>query len=350
MFGIDDALIAAAMSAAVGAYGANKAGQNADAINSMTADQLHLAKADRTDAYGNRVHYDPATNSWQTLLTPEQKALNFAGEREQRLGLTQDAVRNRAIRERLDAMGRGAGEDYNTARSGFASTNLPSEGESRSEILRLMQQGIGQGDRALNKLVSRQALRQQGNMPVINTGQPSIDVGGRLADTMAKARSQAIDEVGKRAGARNTQYLPGMQQAAQVAGGGAGQFSMPDTEKTLLGEIDKSATGVNNAYHSAEGATNAAATNTTRSLAGLASSLARAKLGGGKPAPYNIQSDFGPGNTWGQPSNTAWANPDDNVDTTTYAPPRMGRVPQMQPPPHINWPDPPQPYGGGLQF
>src|SRR4051794_1836795 len=62
------------------------------------ADALRFAKAARTDAFGNRTSYDDALNQWITSLTPEQQSLVSAGEHEQRLGLTEDAARNRDIR------------------------------------------------------------------------------------------------------------------------------------------------------------------------------------------------------------------------------------------------------------
>lgn len=309
MFGVDDALIAAAISAAASGAGAAAAGSNQSNIANMTRDQLHMSQADKVDAYGNVIHYNPQTNTWETQLTPEQKNLAFAGEREQRLGLTQDAVRNRTIREQLAKIGSGATEDYNTARSGYATDTGPSEGAIRGDILRLIQQGQGQGDRATAQLVDRQALRQQGNMPVINTGSISPDAGQKLAHQLLQARSGALQEYGQRQQQRNQKYLPAMQQFSQEAGlGGNAPIQLPDTEKTLLGETNASAAGANNAYHSAEGATNTAAGLSVKALDSIASSMAKQRMqgqrlggatAGGQPMSPLTQSLQTPGTNFG---------------------------------------------------
>lgn len=312
MFGIDDALIAAAISG----YGAYKAGQNQDNIAGMTKDQLNLSKADKVDAYGNTIHYNPATNTWETNLTPEQKNLAFAGEREQRLNLTQDAVRNRAIREQLAHIGSGAAEDYNTAETGYRTDTGPSEGSIRGDILRLIQQGQGTGDRATAALVGRQGLRQQGGMPVINTGSLSPDAGQRLAQQLLQARSGALQEYGQRQQQRQSKYLPAMQQFAQTAGaGGNAPITLPTTQQTLLNETDKSATGANNAYHSAEGATNAAAGLDVKAIDAISSGLLKQKQQqrlGGAPMSGLTQSLQTPGTSFGAAPGAppAWQNPD----------------------------------------
>src|SRR5436190_20276420 len=109
------------------------------------AQQLQFAKAGRTDAYGNRTTFDDALNQWITQLTPEQQSLVSAGEREQRLGLTTDAARNRAIREAQFNRGRQADEDFQQARAGYLYSPRKSEGDLMGEITSLLTNARGEG-------------------------------------------------------------------------------------------------------------------------------------------------------------------------------------------------------------
>lgn len=201
------------------------------------ANQLRLAKAGRTDQFGNKVTFDDALNQWITQLTPQQKALVAAGEREQLQGLNEDAPRNRLIRARAAARGAQASEDYNRSRADLLYGHTPSEGATRADITRLITQARGTGDRALATLVNRNDMRTGGNLPVIKTGSTAPGPGERLAQTLLQARTQALQETGTREAQSNTRNLPRMQAFSSVAQGGQGTpYDVPNTGAGIFGQ------------------------------------------------------------------------------------------------------------------
>lgn len=283
--------------------------ENLDFQRAEAARQYRLSTAGRTDAYGNRLGYNEATNEWTPTLTPEQKALTLAGEREQRLGLTEDAARNRRVRSRAEGRGIQAGDAYDQALAGYRYKQPPGEDAIRSDIMRLILQSYGTGDRALAKMVDSQALRQQGNLPVINTGIPKVDPGARLAQVMLQARSQGVQESQSRRQAHNQEYLPAISEFNKIAGqGGDAQFGFPTTAHDMDAKTQAAIQGVQQAMQSGAGGVNAASGALTTAsgknpvdLRGIASLLSRGRAG------TNTRSD----NTrvTGQGSGD-WTNPD----------------------------------------
>lgn len=219
---------------------------------STSNDRMKVAGAQKTDQFGNTTQYDPSTGRWVTVFTPEQQKLIDQGQQRQ---------------ERTNLRGAQASEDYNTQRSGYLNLRPKSEAETYAEIARLITQSQGEGDRALAKMVDRQELRQRGNMPVINTGPLAGSTAGqRLADTMLKARSQALAETGQRQQMHSAEYLPAMaafektaNTVGQVDPTGSGIIGMAqqgskDVQDTY-GDLTKAMMSI---YGTGAGATNAA--------------------------------------------------------------------------------------------
>lgn len=222
----------------------------------LANEELKMGKASRTDAMGNTVRYDPGLNEWVTDLSPTQRALSKAGEHEQLLNLTDDAAKNRVIRERAFNRGVGANDDFNRERADYNYGYNPSEGAVTNDIADLIlrsRSGKGGGIGGTNKF-----LRQRGNLPVINSGDGGDSGVSQVADAMLQARQGALGERGTRQQQRNM-HLPAMQSLAAMSDAGGGnpvQFpnfnnlfaSEGDQSKQLLGAMEAGGKGVGGAY------------------------------------------------------------------------------------------------------
>jgi hypothetical protein len=221
----------------------------------LANEELKMGKASRTDAMGNTVRYDPGLNAWVTDLSPTQRALSKAGEHEQLLSLTDDAAKNRNIRERAYTRGQTANDDYNRARADYAYGYNPSEGAITNDIsdLLLRSRSGKVGNDGPNKF-----LRQRGNLPVINSGAGNTGGVSGVADALLQARQAAIGERGQRQQQR-TARLPEMQSLAAMSdAGGGGNVSFPnfdklfasegDQSKQLLGAAEAGGKGIESAY------------------------------------------------------------------------------------------------------
>src|SRR6185369_16088097 len=91
------------------------AAQNLAFQRQQAQKQERLSEATRTDSYGNKQYYDPATNTWKTQLSPMQQAIQDAGQTEQYLSLTEDGQRNRQPRKRQADAAENAVSPFNEA-------------------------------------------------------------------------------------------------------------------------------------------------------------------------------------------------------------------------------------------
>lgn len=225
----------------------------------LANEELKMGKASRTDAMGNTVRYDPGLNAWVTDLSPTQRALSKAGEHEQLLSLTDDAARNRNIRERAYVRGQTANDDYNRARADYAYGYNPSEGAITNDIADLMLRSrSGGGGGGTDGNPNNKFIRQRGNLPVISTGVGNQGGLSGVADALLQARQGALNERGQRQQQRSAR-LPEMQSLAAMSdagGGGNVQFpnfdklfaSQGDQSKGLLGAAAAGGKGVEGAY------------------------------------------------------------------------------------------------------
>jgi hypothetical protein len=189
----------------------------------MNAEMLRMAQAGQTDAFGNRFSYDQALNEWLTKLTPEQQSLISSGEREQRLGLTEDASRNREIRRMQAGTGRQAGDLLSQALTRYASGG-PSEEGTRSELTRLLSQATPTG--GLRRDVSPGGA-------IISGGQRGGTPMQRMAKILLQSRQGALGETGQRESQRQQRDLGGAGTLSSLMGGGQTGINFGNTGESI---------------------------------------------------------------------------------------------------------------------
>jgi hypothetical protein len=156
----------------------------------------------RLDQFGNATYYDPAQGRWITTYSPTQQRLIEAGQERQ---------------GRAQARGAQAAEDYDRLRAEYLYRRPKTEAESYDEIVRLINQATGQGERGLNTLMSRFGIRTAGNLPQLVQTDTGPSPGQQLAETMLRARGSALDESLKREAGHTSRYLPALKQFEETA-------------------------------------------------------------------------------------------------------------------------------------
>jgi hypothetical protein len=156
----------------------------------------------RLDQFGNATYYDPTQGRWITSFSPTQQRLIDEGQARQR---------------RAQIRGAQASEDYDTLRGQYLYRRPKTEAESYQEIVNLINQAQGQGERGLNTLMERFGVRTHGNIPVVEQMDRGPGPGQQLAETMLKARSAALDEALKRESGHQSRYLPALKQFEETA-------------------------------------------------------------------------------------------------------------------------------------
>lgn len=260
--------------------GADIAQRGLEETRRANAAAERLARAARTDAYGNRLSYDDALNEWISQLTPEQKSLALAGEREQRLGLTQDAARNRLIQAMQQARGRQADEALRSDLANYAATSLPNEGAIRSALTRLISQSTPQTGPRIGG----------GGLGAITVGNANLGTGPtqRLAKILLQARQGALSEMGPRTATRAGGLASTGALSNLIAGGQTGPARLPTTAQEanarqdaalqqMLATMQHSSTNLANATKTAAGT---APKLDLRGMAALYTALNRNQPGG----------------------------------------------------------------------
>jgi hypothetical protein len=156
----------------------------------------------REDQFGNATYYDPAQGRWITSFSPTQQRIIDEGQQRQ---------------IRAQTRGRQASQDYDTERAGFLYDKPKTEAQSYAEIVQLMQDAMGTGERGLNTLMNRFGIRTAGNLPQITQMDTGPSPGQQLAETMLKARQAALEENIKRKASHSAEYLPAMKQFEDTA-------------------------------------------------------------------------------------------------------------------------------------
>jgi hypothetical protein len=156
----------------------------------------------RLDQFGNATYYDPTQGRWITSFSPTQQRIIDEGQARQR---------------RAQIRGAQASEDYDTLRGQYLYRRPKTEAESYQEIVNLINQAQGQGERGLNTLMERFGVRTHGNIPVVEQMDRGPSPGQQLAETMLKARGAALDEALKREAGHTSRYLPALKQFEETA-------------------------------------------------------------------------------------------------------------------------------------
>jgi hypothetical protein len=103
-----------------------------------------LAKANRTDAYGNTVGYEEG-RGFVTTLTPLQQAIMSGQQGEQLASLREDAPRQRAASVRQDDRSKNADKAFTKLMGEYESLDRPTEkGEQGKSVLRALEDRRGQ--------------------------------------------------------------------------------------------------------------------------------------------------------------------------------------------------------------
>jgi hypothetical protein len=176
-----------------------------DALNqaqSGRSQAVSTAGALRTDQFGNATYYDPNQGRWITSYSPGQEALIKGGVERQ---------------GRAQARGAQASSDYDRLRGEYLFQKPKTEAESYAEIIDLINQAQGTGERQLNTLMNRWGTRTAGNLPTLSQMDTGPTPGQQLAETMLKARGSALDESLKRTAGHTSEYLPALKQFEDTA-------------------------------------------------------------------------------------------------------------------------------------
>jgi hypothetical protein len=163
---------------------------------------LRTAGALRLDQFGNATYYDPAQGRWITSYSPQQEELIRGGQERQR---------------RAQVRGSQASQDYDTLRGEYLYRRPKTEAESYAEIVNLINQAQGTGERQLNTLMNRFGIRTAGNIPQLQQMDTGPSPGQQLAETMLKARQAALEEYGTREKLHQGRYLPALKQFEETA-------------------------------------------------------------------------------------------------------------------------------------
>ena len=148
--------------------------------------QMDLATSGRTDVYGNKETYDPASKQWITTLTPEQKQITDALQRQQLESMTTDADRARALRAEQFARSQQAATDYGKARLDYLYGGPKSEGayqdEAVQDALFAQQDQARQAGNQLATLAVRSGQSKDALAGIVNAvaNQQGKGIGGAL--------------------------------------------------------------------------------------------------------------------------------------------------------------------------
>lgn len=152
-----------------------------------------LAKATRSDAYGNKVVYKPGIG-FVTETTPLTAAILGAQQKEQLAQFRDDAPRVRAAAERTDKRAKQAGEVYDEKFNRYRYGNQKTEAEYVAEAVRdaaLNYKSKNRTSRNGSGTIARQAIRM-GNtaeLPkILAAARQQEQVGGTLAEAIASAK------------------------------------------------------------------------------------------------------------------------------------------------------------------
>lgn len=279
-----------------------------------------LARSTKTDAYGNKLIYQPGVG-WTYDLTDITEQIMSAEQGERRRNLLEDAPRERAADVRLDERSKLAGGEYERLFNEYKYRPQRSEaeeiGDSTDLLLKSRKKGLDEG----SALLIRQMLRM-GQGSNIESLYKSVgdQYAGSLEEAMLKGKQLGQDNFRNRrdsddASARGE--LDFFRSIADKGGGKPAQYSSFNAD--LTGRGDRAQQELLRAIESGRDATARGYSQVADSqgrtgidLSGLASALSGMDFGGGEdkdfysdpfkfpPAPNN------PGAQWWDPQ---WKDP-----------------------------------------
>jgi len=248
-----------------------------------------LAKSDRRDAYGNKLHYEPGVG-WTIDTTDLTNSILSGEQKQQRENLLEDAPRNRAANVRKDERSKMADSEFEKAFNEYKFKTPRSEAadvtDATTGLLNARKKGLDES----GALLARQLIR---------TGQGSNLQGlyKSLGDQYAGSLEEAILK-GKEVGKAN--YRDETNQDENLAQGKLGFLrgiaddtsnpgaSITGLNSSLTGRSDQAQADLIRAIESARGASQSAygtyansVGRTGLDLSGLAAALGRMDFSGG---------------------------------------------------------------------
>lgn len=226
------------------------------------------AEGTRTDPYGNKLVWNPQTNSWEYEMTPMTSGQLASGQGEDILRLTEDATRNRDFRRRMADISRtGEGELRNVLNE-YRYGQKPSEAGSIADLTRELilarGRGLDEGKASLMQNLLRMSGGASSSAIPRMLKQADEMFGGTLEEAILKGRRLGKEEYRQDTQARDNSLQGWMQKFGQMAEGqgqnvpkltddslfnslkGTGQSAINDLISALTG----GASGVNNAFTS----------------------------------------------------------------------------------------------------
>lgn len=223
--------------------------------------QFELSTAGKVDANGNKTVYDPVTNTWKSILTPMQQAIQDASQSEQLKTVTSDAQRKRQLAERQQQYSEDAGTPYNTAVQKYIYQQPDSEAAINDQIGTLMTQAKQASGKENQATLTREALRLGRGADIPSLIKATNDsLGASTPSTMLAARQQALQEHQSRVQSHDQQFLPEISAFKQIidqgGGGAAARFSdlspavmnaEQNSSNAMLTALNNANTGINTA-------------------------------------------------------------------------------------------------------
>ncbi len=122
---------------------------------------------------------------------------------------------NERITRRLGNIGDETLPDYDRALSEYRYQKPASEGAITNDLMRLVAQSMGGGERLMREYQGRDMARRGGNTPIViggGGGLPEESFGPQIAQTMLQARNQGVQEAASRSAAHENKYASILQR------------------------------------------------------------------------------------------------------------------------------------------
>jgi hypothetical protein len=193
-----------------------------------------FAQAGRTDQYGNVTRYDPALNRWVVDMTPMQKDITGASQKEQLLQLTKDAPAARKVKEAIQQRAYEAKEPFHQASIGYQFDKPPSEASLRSDLTGLMAQNQQTMAKANQAALMRASARLgQGVKAEDIIQSTNAQLGGpeAMSSRMLSARQDALKEFQARQQLHEQQWGAPMKMWGDLMAQGG---DIPPVPKSML--------------------------------------------------------------------------------------------------------------------
>lgn len=179
---------------------------------------IGLAKSTKTDAYGNEVYFDPATNNYKIRLAPDQQKLMDANKTENLKRSTEDQVRaregsiqNKAIRDKAFGIYNQDANDYQYGAPAVDKDKLA------SEIRQGQNADRESGYAALRNALATQAIRGGNSSSIADIGQKVRSDPNSFFSQAANADMQATQFAGEQNRAQKQAALQGLTSAGGLA-------------------------------------------------------------------------------------------------------------------------------------